>query len=104
MYPVIIQRSSTHYVNLGSIDPIVGLDVPYSVRPTCTKMVEKSPIFAPNLQKQVLSDYNQELKLKLQEWDKLIANKKSLMTIIFKQYDDATKTKISLCASYEADR
>ena len=49
------------------------------------------------------SDYDQESKLKLQEWDKLIANKKSLMTIIiiFKQCDETTRTKIALNASYE---
>ena len=48
-------------------------------------------------------DYNQELKLKLQEWDKLIANKKSLMTSIFEQCNEATRTKIALGASYEVN-
>ena len=64
-------------------------------------MVEDPHIFNPNLQEQVRLDYNQELKLKLQEWGKLIANKKSLITIIFEQYNKATRTKIALSASYE---
>ena len=66
VYSVRTERSPTHHVNLGSIEPTIGLDVPFIVSPTCTKMVEKSSIFNPNLVKQVISDYNQELKLKLQ--------------------------------------
>jgi len=62
-------------------------------------MVEKSPVFDLNLQEQLLLDYNN----KLQEWDKLIANKKSLMTIIFGPCNDTTRTKIALGASYKAD-
>ena len=67
-------------------------------RPTCTEMVEKSFVFYPNLQEQLLSDHNQQSKLKLQEQAKLITNKKSLMTIIFGQCDDPTRTVIALAA------
>ena len=88
-------------MNIGSVNPIVGLDVPSGVCRTCTEMLKKSPIFDPDLQEQLLSDYDVELKLKLQEWDKLIANKKSLMPIIFEQCDEATRTTIALGASYE---
>jgi len=41
--------------------------------------------------------------LNLQEWDKLIAGKKSLMTLIFEQFDDATRTETAPGASYEAN-
>ena len=41
-------------------------------------------------------------KLKLQEWSKLIADKKSLMTIIYGQCDDATRTEIALGDCYKA--
>ena len=40
-------------------------------------------------------------KLKLQEWYKLLANKRSLMTIIYGQCDDATRTEIALGDCYE---
>ena len=86
-------------MNPGSVDPILGLDVPSGASPTCTEMVEKSPIFDSNLQEQVLLDYGQALKLKLQELGKIIADKKALMTIIFKQCNNVTKTKIALGAS-----
>ena len=35
------------------------------------------------------------------EWDKFIANKNSLMTIILEQCHEATRTKIALGTSYE---
>ena len=102
-YPVKTQRSSMHHLNLEFVDPIVGLDVLSSASPTCAEMVEKSPIFNSNLQEQVLSDYDQQSKLKLQEWDKLIANKKSLITIISQQCHNITRTEIALGASYKND-
>ena len=43
-------------------------------------------------------------KLKLQEWSKLIADKKSLMTIIYGQCDDVTRTKIALANDYKIIR
>ena len=58
-------------------------------------------VFNSNLQEQLLLDYNQESKLKLQECNKLIANKKSLMTIILKQCNVTTITKKFLGVSCE---
>ena len=49
-----------------------------------------------NLQKQLLLEYDHKSKTKTQKWAKLTANKKSLITIIFGQQDDATRTKIAL--------
>ena len=40
----------------------------------------------------------------LDEYSKFLADKKALITIIFGQYDEATKTKIALGAAYAADR
>ena len=68
-----------------------------------TEMQQKYHVFNPNLQKQLLSDYNQKSKLKLQEWSKLTADKKSLITIIFGQCDDATRTEIALGTNYKKD-
>ena len=44
------------------------------------------------------------MKIKTQEWAKLTADKKLLITVIFEQYDDATRTKIALRTTYAADR
>ena len=60
-------------------------------------------IFNPNLHKQLLSDYDQKSKLKVQEWSELTANKKSLMTIIFRQCNNATRTKIALGLNYKTN-
>ena len=43
------------------------------------------------------------LKSSLNSSLKFVANKKALITIIFRQYDKATKTKIALGTNYEAD-
>ena len=88
-------------MNSGSINPIIGLDVPSNASPIDTEMIESPSIFNPNIQEQVQLNYSQELKLKLQEWNKFIANKKSLMTIIPNQYNEATRAKITLGSFYE---
>ena len=48
-------------------------------------------------------EFNQKFKIKSKEFSKFIANKKALMTIIYKQCNKATKTKIALGEIYNAD-
>ena len=67
-------------------------------------MQEKSHVFNPNIQKQLLSDYDHKCKLKLKEWSKLTSDKKSLMTIIYGQCNDATRTEIALGTNYKTVR
>ena len=57
-HPVRTQPSSTHHVNPGSINPIIGLDVPSGTSPIDTEIVENLPIFNPNLQEQPWLIYN----------------------------------------------
>ena len=66
-------------------------------------MVEHTHAFNANLQKQLLSDYDLKSKIKTQEWVKLTTDKKLLITIIYGQYDDAIRTKITLGTTYVAD-
>ena len=80
----------------GSTNLIIELDVPSGASHIDTEIIENSPVFTPTLQEQAQLNYNQESKLKHQEWNKRIANKKSLMTIILNQYDKATRAEISL--------
>ena len=51
VYPFTTQWSFKYYVNIGSVNPIVGLDIPSGARPTYTEMVEKSFLFNSNLMK-----------------------------------------------------
>ena len=66
-------------------------------------MVEKTNIFDKNLQKQLLLYYDQNSKTKTQEWVKIIADKNSLMTIVFAQCNEATRTDIALGTTYKTD-
>ena len=64
---------------------------------------QRKHIFNANLQKQLLLDFNQKSKIKLHKYYKSIADKKDLMTIIYRQCNEATKTKISLGRTYNTD-
>ena len=64
-------------------------------------MVENTPTFNPNPQDQQRLDYSQELIGKSQDWDELIANKKSVMKIILDQQNEDTRAEIVLNSSYE---
>ena len=57
-----------------------------------------------SLQKQLLSEYEQNSKIKFQEYSKFLQDKKSLFTILCGQCDEATQTDIALRDSYIGDR
>ena len=99
-YPNTTLWSNTYHVQVQTVDLNAAADQ-HNVRPVVTAMQEKSHVFDPNLQKQLLSEYEMKCKLKLQEWSKLTADKKSLMTIIYGQCNDATRTKIALGTNYK---
>ena len=82
----------------AAIDPATG------VRPPINVVVEQTHVFEANLQKLLLSEYEQKFKIKSEGYTKFVADKKALITIIFGQYDEVTKTKIALGATYTADR
>ena len=64
-------------------------------------MTNKTIITDSNLQKKLLSAYNQKSKLKAQEWAKLKADKMAVMTIIYGQCDDASLTEVALNPDYK---
>ena len=88
--------SFKHHVKLGFVNPIIGLDVPSGDSLIDSEMVENTPISNPYLQEQHRLDYNQELTTKSHEWDKLIADKKSVMKIILDQCDEDTRAESAL--------
>ena len=59
-------------------------------RPITYETVEQTIVTDANLQKQLLSEYEHNSKNKSQEYSKFLADKKSLITILFGQYDEAT--------------
>ena len=90
-YPDASQWSNTYYVEVVTVDPQAVPDA----QGLCAPVIEtqkRTNVFDSNLQKELLSDHNMKYKLKLQEWYKLLADKRSLMTIIYGQCDDATRT------------
>ena len=72
-------------------------------RPPTITMAQQTHVFDANLQKELLSEFERNSKIKSQEFSKFVANKKALITIIYGQCDKATKTEIALEANYKAD-
>ena len=60
-------------------------------------------VFVTNLQKELLLKFEQNSKIKSQEF-LVSCQQKALITNIFGQYDKARKTKIALETNYAADR
>ena len=79
-YPDSTQYSTTYHVQLEVVDPSATANA-QGVHAMHTEMQEKSHVFDPDLQKRLLSEYDQKCKLKLQEWSKLKADKKSVMAL-----------------------
>ena len=67
-------------------------------------MARRTHVFNTNLQKELLSEFERNSKIKSQEYCKFLANKKALITIIFGQCDEATKAKIALRTNYATER
>ena len=103
-YPAASQWSSTYHVEVLTLDPNATPDPTTKKRPTVVKVQERTNVHNPDLQKKLLSEHDLKSKIQLQEWYKLTADKKALMTIIYGQCDDATRTEISIGALYKAIR
>ena len=66
--------------------------------------MDQTVVTNTSLQKQLLSEYEQNSKNKSQEYSKFVQDKKSLCTILYGQYDEATQTEITLGDNYTEDR
>ena len=101
-YPNNTQWPTTHHVQVSIVDPNHQVQ-PDGLRPICYEMMEQTHVFDANLQKELLSEYKRNTKNKSQEYAKFLAEKKALIPILFGQYNEVTKTKIALGATYAAD-
>ena len=100
-YLIKLQLTSKHCVEQGIVDPIIGLEASSGNSPIDHDMVENTPIFNSNPKDQQRINYNHELIVNSQEWDKYIANKKIVMEIIFDLCDEETKIEIAINSSYK---
>ena len=73
-YPLATLWSNTYHVQIKSVNSTVA--AVQGVCPLITQIVEKTHVFNSNLQKHLLSEYDQKSKTKYQEWAKLTADKK----------------------------
>ena len=102
-YPDTDLWSTTHHVEIRTVNPANFAAVDGS-RPSTIAMAQKSHFFDANLQKELLSEFEQNSKTKSQEFSKFVADKTALITIKFGQCDEEKKKEIALRANYDADR
>ena len=105
-YPDPIQWLDTCNVEIETVNPTAPLDVQTGAHPITITMVKKTHILTQIFTKkqlQLLLEYNQKYKIKSHEWSKLTADKKSLLTIKYRQCGAATRTKIALRGTYKTD-
>ena len=94
----------THYIQIASVNPTAEAGAGTNMRPLTYQVMEQTIVTNANLQKQLRSEYKYDSKNKSQEYNKFLADKKSLITILYGQCDEATQTEISLGDTYTADR
>ena len=94
--------STTHNVKISTVNLDADVEA-NGLRPVHCQMMEQTHVTDTNLQKELLPEYKRNSKNKSQEYSKFLVDKKSLITILFEQCDEATQTKISLGATYTAD-
>ena len=95
--------STTHHVQVSIVDPNDNADEDTDERSVCYQIIYQIHVFDANLQKELLSEYERNSKNKSQEYAKFLVDKKALIMILFRQYDEAIKTKIFLRVTYAAD-
>ena len=69
-------------VKINTVDPSALPDATTGLCPNIKLLTTKTCIFDTNLQKQKLSEYNLGSKIKQQEWNKYIADKKAVMNLV----------------------
>ena len=91
-------------MEIETVNPNVAQDTKTGVPPRIFTLLQQTHVFDATLQKELLSKYKQNSKIKSQKYSKFLADKKASTTIIFGQCEEATKTKIALVATYTANR
>ena len=103
-YPDATQWSNTHHMEIQTVNPTTNIDATNDLHSPITIVVQKTHFFDVNLHKRLILQHERSSKIKSEEYAKFLTNKKALITIIFRQCDEAIKTKITLRVTYTADR
>lgn len=89
-YPNANQWSTTHHVQISTVK-LMNVPLANGLRPA---WMEWTQVLDANLPEEQLLEYKRNSKNKSQEYAKFLTDKKALITTIFGQCDEATKTKI----------
>ena len=104
-YPNATLWSHTHQIQFTTVADWAALvEGSLTERVINYELVNKSIFTDANLNKQLLSEYKRNSKLKSQEYSKFLQDKKSLITTLYGQCDEATQTKIALRDNYTDDQ
>ena len=97
-YPNANLWSNKHQIQVATVNAEAALieGTTTGKRVTTYKLVEQTIVTNANLQKQLLSEYKRNSKNKSQEYYKFLRDRKSLITILFGQFDEAIQTEIAL--------
>ena len=71
-YPNANLWSTTHHVQVSTVNPTNALDTVTGERPACFEMMEQTHVFDANFQKEQLSEYKRNSKNKSQEYTKFL--------------------------------
>ena len=75
-------RSTTHHVQVSTVDPEADATADGSLL-VCYGIMEQTNVTDANLQKELLPEYKYNSKNISQEYTKFLADKKSLIKILF---------------------
>ena len=104
-YPNANLWSNTHQIQIATITAVATeIETTTGERVTTYQLVNQTIVTDANLQQQLLSRYKRNPKNKSQEYAEFLRDKKSLMTILFGQCNEATQTEIAPGDNYTDDR
>ena len=89
-YPDATPWSTTHQVQITSVHLTTSLVEGTNIRLITYQVMEQTIGTDANLQKQLLFEYKRNSKNKSQQYNKFLADKESLIMILFGQCDEAT--------------
>ena len=75
--------STTYHVQITSVNPETPADPQTNKRPVTYQVLEQTVVTNVNLQKELLSEYKHNFKNKSQKYNKFLADKKSLISILY---------------------
>ena len=81
-YPNANQWSTTHHMEMRTFNPTY-LAAADDSSPLTFDTMEQTHVLDTNFQKELLSEFEQDSKIKFQKYSKFLADKKALITLIF---------------------